>query len=182
MWSGENSETTSKSYLSLCVENIHKVIDPLFLDDLKDQITKFSIANFAFNTSKRRNFLLNLQKKLSEIKILDPACGSGNFLTESYISLRRIENLILQELLGNQITLGELDNSVKVSINQFFGIEINNFAVTVAQTALWIAELKMKRETEAIVHRNLPLFPLQTQANIIEANALHVEWELGTRN
>ncbi|MBQ6298427.1 MAG: N-6 DNA methylase [Selenomonadaceae bacterium] len=189
------------------IENIHKVIDPLFLDDLNAQLTKFSIANsvnqtskstsksvpaektasrrdtkfsianFVNHTSKRRNFLLNLQKKLSEIKILDPACGSGNFLTESYISLRRLENKILQELLGNQITLGELDNPVKVSINQFFGIEINNFAVTVAQTALWIAELKMKRETEAIVHKNLELFPLKTYPNIIQANALHVEWE-----
>ncbi|MBR0062486.1 MAG: class I SAM-dependent DNA methyltransferase, partial [Selenomonadaceae bacterium] len=188
------------------IENIHKVIDPLFLDDLNAQLTKFSIANsvnqtskstsksvpaektasrrdtkfsianFVNHTSKRRNFLLNLQKKLSEIKILDPACGSGNFLTESYISLRRLENKILQELLGNQITLGELDNPVKVSINQFFGIEINNFAVTVAQTALWIAELKMKRETEAIVHKNLELFPLKSYPNIIQANALHVDW------
>ena len=158
------------------IENIHKVIDPLFLDDLKAQLENYIIIEFSLRSSKRRNFLLNLQKKLSEIKILDPACGSGNFLTESFISLRRLENLILQELLGNQITLGELDNPVKISIKNFFGIEINNFAVTVAQTALWIAELKMKRETEAIVHRNLPLFPLQTQANIVEANALHVDW------
>ena len=158
------------------IENIHKVIDPLFLDDLKAQLENYTIIEFSLRSSKRRNFLLNLQKKLSEIKILDPACGSGNFLTESFISLRRLENLILQELLGNQITLGELDNPVKISIKNFFGIEINNFAVTVAQTALWIAELKMKRETEAIVHRNLPLFPLQTQANIVEANALHVDW------
>ncbi len=159
------------------VENIHKVIDPLFLDDLKAQLSNSHILELNNRGSKRKNFLLQLQKKLSEIKILDPACGSGNFLTESYISLRRIENLILQELLGNQITLGELDNPVKVSINQFFGIEINNFAVTVAQTALWIAELKMKRETEAIVHKNLELFPLKTYPNIIQANALHVEWE-----
>ena len=158
------------------IENIHKVIDPLFLDDLKAQLTKSIYMDLNNRGSKRKNFLLNLQKKLAEIKILDPACGSGNFLTESYISLRRLENLILQELLGNQITLGELDNPVKISIKNFFGIEINNFAVTVAQTALWIAELKMKRETEAIVHRNLPLFPLQTQANIVEANALHVDW------
>ena len=158
------------------VENIHKVIDPLFLDDLKAQLSNSHILELNNRGSKRRNFLLNLQKKLSEIKILDPACGSGNFLTESYISLRRIENLILQELLGNQITLGELDNPVKVSINQFFGIEINNFAVTVAQTALWIAELKMKRETEAIVHKNLELFPLKTYPNIIQANALKIDW------
>ena len=158
------------------IENIHKVIDPLFLDDLKAELTNSNILELNNRSSKRRNFLLNLQEKLSQIKILDPACGSGNFLTESYISLRRIENLILKELFGTQIQLGELDNPVKVSINQFYGIELNNFAVTVAQTALWIAELKMKRETEAIVHKNLDLFPLKTYSNIIQANALHVDW------
>lgn len=173
------------------IENIHKVIDPLFLDDLKAQLSDSHILELNNRSSKRKNFLLNLQKKLSEIKILDPACGSGNFLTESYISLRRLENKILQELLGNQILLGELVNPIKVSINQFFGIEINNFAVTVAQTALWIAELKLKRETEAIVHKNLELFPLKTYPNIIQANALKIDWlsifkirnyELGIRN
>ncbi len=158
------------------IENIHKVIDPLFLDDLNAELSNSHILELNNRGSKRKNFLLNLQKKLSEIKILDPACGSGNFLTESYISLRRLENKILQELLGNQILLGELLNPIKVSINQFFGIEINNFAVTVAQTALWIAELKLKRETEAIVHKNLELLPLKTYPNIIQANALHVDW------
>ena len=153
------------------IENIHKVIDPLFLDDLQEE---FESAKQSART--RRKNLFELQNKIAALKFLDPACGSGNFLTESYISLRRIENLILQELLGNQILLGELDNPIKVSINQFFGIEINNFAVTVAQTALWIAELKMKRETEAIVHKNLELFPLKSYPNIIQANALHVDW------
>ena len=153
------------------IENIHKVIDPLFLDDLQ---AEFEFAKQSART--RRKNLFELQNKISALKFLDPACGSGNFLTESYISLRRIENLILQELLGNQILLGELDNPIKVSINQFYGIEINNFAVTVAQTALWIAELKMKRETEAIVHKDLALFPLKSYSNIIQANALHVEW------
>ena len=158
------------------IENIHKVIDPLFLNDLNAEFINSTYVENSNRGSKRKNFLLNLQKRLSEIKILDPACGSGNFLTESYISLRRLENLILQELLGNQILLGELVNPIKVSINQFFGIEINNFAVTVAQTALWIAELKLKRETEAIVHKNLDLFPLKSYSNIIQANALHVDW------
>ena len=152
-------------------ENIHKVIDPLFFDDLRNEFdaAKKSARN-------RRKNLLALQNKIAALKFLDPACGSGNFLTETFISLRRLENDILKELLGTQITLGELDDPIKVSIQNFYGIEINNFAVVVAQTALWIAELKMKRETEAIVHKGLDLFPLKTYANILEDNALHVDW------
>ena len=159
------------------IENIHKVIDPLFLDDLNAQLSDSHILELNNRGSKRRNFLLNLQKKLSEIKIFDPACGSGNFLTESYISLRRIENLILKELFGNQIQLGELSNPIKVSINQFFGIEINDFAVSVAQTALWIAELQMMQETQAIIHRDLDFLPLKSYANIKKDNALLIDWK-----
>ena len=113
------------------------------MDELRFEfeIAKKSVRN-------RRKNLLALQDKISALKFLDPACGSGNFLTETYICLRRLENEILKELLGSQIQLGELNDPIKVSIKNFYGIEINNFAVTVAQTALWIAELKMKRETE----------------------------------
>ena len=151
--------------------NIHKVIDPLFMDELR---TDFSTVKTS--TRNRKENLRALQNKIAALKFLDPACGSGNFLTETYIQLRRLENEILKELLGTQITLGELDDPIKVSIQNFYGIEINNFAVTVAQTALWIAELKMKRETEEIVHKGLELFPLKSYPNILEANALHVDW------
>ena len=153
-------------------ENIHKVIDPLFMDDLRVEFESIKKSS----RNRRKNFLA-LQDKIAALKFLDPACGSGNFLTETYICLRRLENEILKELLGSQIQLGELDDPIKVSIQNFFGIEINNFAVTVAQTALWIAELKMKRETEEIVHKNLELFPLKSYANILETNALHVDWK-----
>ena len=159
------------------VENIHKVIDPLFLDDLKAQLTKSIYMDLNNRTSKRRNFLLNLQKKLSEIKIFDPACGSGNFLTESFISLRRIENEILKLLFGSQIQLGELSNPIKVSISQFYGVEINDFAVSVAQTALWIAELQMIQETQEIIHRDLDFLPLKSYSNIVEGNSLQLDWQ-----
>ena len=159
------------------VENIHKVIDPLFLDDLKAQLSNSHILELNNRGSKRKNFLLNLQKKLSEIKIFDPACGSGNFLTESFISLRRIENLILKELFGSQIQLGELVNPIKVSINQFYGVEINDFAVAVAQTALWIAELQMIQETQEIIHRDLDFLPLKSYSNIVEGNSLQLDWQ-----
>lgn len=153
------------------IDNIHNVINPLFMDELRGE---FETVKQSSRT--RRKNLLALQDKIAALKFLDPACGSGNFLTETYICLRRLENDILKELLGNKIALGELDDPIKVSIQNFCGIEINNFAVTVAQTALWIAELKMKRETEEIVHKGLELFPLKTYPNIIQANALHVDW------
>ena len=150
------------------IENIHKVIDPLFLDDLN--------AEF-ISCKKNRKKLLALQEKIANLKFFDPACGSGNFLTETYISLRRLENKILEELLQGKILLGELDNPVKVSINQFFGVEINDFAVSVAQTALWISELQMLEETQKIIHKNLNPLPLKNFANIFEGNALDLDWQ-----
>ena len=150
------------------IENIHKVIDNLFLNDLHDE----------FNSCKQnRKKLLAFQDKISQLKFFDPACGSGNFLTESFISLRRLENEILKERLGENILLGELDNPVKVSIQQFFGIEINDFAVSVAQSALWIAELQMAKETSNIIHRDLNFLPLKNFANIFEGNALSLDWQ-----
>ena len=153
------------------VENIHKVIDPLFLDDLRNE---FNTIRKSQRTRKKN--LLVFQEKLASLKIFDPACGSGNFLTESYLSLRRLENETLKELLGSQIQLGELVNPVKVSIAQFYGIEINDFAVVVAQTALWIAELQMIQETQKIIHHDLDFLPLKSYSNIHEANALQTDW------
>ena len=162
--------TGGMHYTSL--ENIHKVIYPLFLDDLRGEflIVKTSTRN-------RKKNLLAFQDKLASLKIFDPACGSGNFLTESYLSLRRLENDVLKELFGSQIQLGEFVNPIKVSIGQFFGIEINDFAVAVAQTALWIAELQMIQETQEIIHRDLDFLPLKSYSNIHEGNALRVDWK-----
>ena len=157
-------------YTSL--ENIHKVIDPLFLDDLREEF-----LNIKISARNRKKNLLAFQDKLATLKIFDPACGSGNFLTESYLSLRRLENEVLKELFGSQIQLGELVNPIKVSIAQFFGIEINDFAVAVAQTALWIAELQMIQETQEIIHRDLDFLPLKSYSNIHEGNALQLDWQ-----
>ena len=156
-------------YTSL--DNIHKVIAPLFLNDLHEefQIIKTSSRN-------RKKNLLAFQDKLATLKIFDPACGSGNFLTESYLSLRRLENEVIKELFGSQIQLGELVNPIKVSIGQFFGIEINDFAVAVAQTALWIAELQMIQETQQIIHRDLDFLTLKSYSNIHEGNSLQTDW------
>lgn len=156
------------------IENIHKVIDPLFLDDLRNELTE--IKNL--KTEKiRKDKIYAFQDKLSKLKFLDPACGSGNFLTETYISLRRLENEALDALYKGQIQLGiEGVNPIKVSISQFYGIEINDFAVTVGKTALWIAESQMMKETEDIVHMTLDFLPLKTNAYIHEGNALRIDW------
>lgn len=155
------------------VKNIHKVIDPLFLDELRNEFN--SIKEIKVKVTREKK-LRALQDKISNFKFLDPAAGSGNFLTETYISLRRLENDILKILLGNQLILGDFKNPIKVSISQFYGIEINDFAVTVARTALWIAESQMMMETEDIIHNNIDFFPLKSYANIMEANALKIDW------
>ncbi|MCM1268038.1 MAG: hypothetical protein NC302_09045 [Bacteroidales bacterium] len=156
------------------IENIHKVIDPLFMYELRAELNE--IKQIAVERTKKSK-LSAFQRKLAQLKFLDPACGSGNFLTETYISLRRLENEILDELQNGQIVLGEAIDPIQVSISQFYGIEINDFAVTVAKTALWIAESQMMKETEDIVHVNLNFLPLKSYVNIIEGNALALEWE-----
>ena len=151
------------------IENIHKVIDPLFLDDLKEEFVTI-VSDPVVKTRNRK--LTAFQKKLASLEFLDPAAGSGNFLTESYLCIRHLENDVIRALRGGQMVLGEAINPIQVSISQFHGIEINDFAVTVAKTALWIAESQMMKETEDIVLMNLNFLPLKTNANIVEANAL----------
>ena len=155
------------------IENIHKVIDPLFLEDLKGELAE--IQAVAVETTRKRR-LKEFQHKLAGLKFLDPACGSGNFLTETYISLRKLENEALRSL-SDQITMGDFTNPIEVSIGQFYGIEINDFAVTVAKTALWIAESQMMKETEDIIHMSLDFLPLKSYASIVEGNALRMDWE-----
>lgn len=163
------------------LENIHKVIDPLFLNDLKAEFEE--ICEIKVNKT-RENKLEQFRDKLASLTFLDPACGSGNFLTETYICLRRLENSALAEIIkadskleGQMIFGGDVINPIKVSISQFYGIEINDFAVTVAKTALWIAESQMLHETEEIVQQNIEFLPLKSYANITEANALRIDWE-----
>lgn len=175
------------------IENIHKVIDPLFLNDLRAELAEIQQTPVV-RTRKIR--LEAFQEKLAGLTFLDPACGSGNFLTETYLSLRRMENEVVRSLIDaregrtkdqrDQITAGQImwgitDSTVlepiKVSIQQFYGIEINDFAATVAKTALWIAESQMMKQTESIVHMSLDFLPLKSYVNILEGNALRVDWE-----
>ena len=155
------------------IENIHKVIDPLFLDELREELEEIKAIKVAKTRETKIN---NFREKLGSLTFFDPACGSGNFLTETYISLRRLENEAIEVITQGQMLL-DFTGIIKVSISQFYGIEINDFAVTVAKTALWIAESQMMKETEIIAHINLDFLPLKSYANIVEGNALTTDWE-----
>ena len=157
------------------VENIHKVIDPLFLNELRNELDNILEEEKVPRQRKKR--LEAYQERLASLTFLDPACGSGNFLTETYLSLRRLENRAIMEETYGQTMLGDfIANPIKVNIRQFYGIEINDFAVVVAKTALWISEAQMMHETEKIIHKDLDFLPLRNYANIHEANALRIDW------
>lgn len=156
------------------IENIHKVIDPLFLNDLRSELDNILEEKVERQRIKK---LDAFQEKLESLTFLDPACGSGNFLTETYLSLRRLENEVIRERYHGQTMMGAFINPIKVSIQQFYGIEINDFAVTVATTALWISEAQMLAETERIIQQEMDFLPLKSYTNIHESNALRIEWE-----
>ena len=171
-----NPETRRKGGMHYTsIENIHKVIDPLFLNDLRNEFESI----LEEKVERVRIKLLNaFQDKLASLVFLDPACGSGNFLTETYLSLRRLENEVIRARHHGQTFLGfEEVNPIKVSISQFYGIEINDFAVTVATTALWISEAQMLRETEVIIKHDIDFLPLKSYSNITEGNALRIDWK-----
>ena len=155
------------------IENIHRVIDPLFLDELRDEFE--SIKAIAQERQQRQR-LDAFQEKLASLTFFDPACGSGNFLTESYISLRRLENEVILLRNKGQAVMGDIADPIKVDIHQFYGIEINDFAVSVATTALWIAEHQMLKETAKVVQFNIEPLPLKSYHNIHEGNALRIDW------
>ena len=169
-----NPETRRKGGMHYTsIENIHKVIDPLFLDGLKAELEEIKAIQVRRTQEMR---LRAFQDKLASLKFLDPAAGSGNFLTESYLCLRKLENEIILLLTHGQISMGLVHNPIKVSIEQFYGIEINDFAATVAKTALWIAESQMMKRTEDIVHMPLDFLPLKSYVNIKCENALRLDW------
>ena len=155
------------------IENIHKVIDPLFYNGLR---TAFEDCLEEQNIKKRMLQFHALQDNMAALRFLDPACGSGNFLTETYLSLRRLENEIIKQIYSVE-QFDAFDNPIKVSIHQFYGIEINDFAVTVSTTALWISEAQMMAETEKIIHHDIDFLPQKSYANIVEGNSLKIDWE-----
>lgn len=168
----ETRRSGGMHYTSL--ENIHKVIDPLFLDDLKQELQKIKEIK---QEKKLQQACDEYQQKLAKLVFLDPAAGSGNFLTETYLCLRRLENEVFLIKGKGQSSLGAVFSPILVSLDQFYGIEINDFAVSVAKTAMWIAEAQMQAETEKILNQQLNFFPLKNISNYVEGNALRLNWE-----
>ena len=159
--------------------NIHRAIDPLFLNDLTTELEE--ILQMSADTQKERvtqyGKLEDYRKKLASLRFLDPACGSGNFLTEIYKALHGLElKAIEQEFKSNYSTRTDANDPCKVGINQFFGIEIDHFAASVARASLWIAACQLLQETEKILHCSLPLLPLEKNDNILCGDALVTDW------
>lgn len=153
-------------------ENIHRVIDPLFLNDLRKEL---DIVLAMPNESKhekdeREKSLKAYQTKLAKLRFFDPACGSGNFLTETFKSLRRLEMEAVSEMSNNGF------NPCKVSIDKFYGIEINDFAAQVARAALWISDCQMVEEEMERFKVSLPQLPLKSYDHIYCGNALTTDW------
>lgn len=167
----ETREAGGMHYTS--VENIHKVIDPLFMNGL---INEFKEILQIKTDKKRRQSLLSFQEKIGSLNFLDSACGSGNFLTETYLSLRKLENEVLKTLSDGTLSMNGDFSPIKVKIEHFYGMEVNDFAVTVAKAALWIAEAQMMKETENIVMKDLKFLPLKSYSHVQQANALTKEW------
>jgi type II restriction/modification system DNA methylase subunit YeeA len=146
------------------VENIHKVIDPLFLNDLRDAI---DMAKSASNPGKSLRKLLS---RIREMKIFDPACGSGNFLIITYKELRKLEDEIHE-------TLGQIPNSSGISLSNFYGVEVDPFAVQTAKLSLWIAYHQMNSISNDLLNSSIKSLPLKDSGNIVCANACRIDWE-----
>lgn len=161
------------------IENIEKLIKPLFLDKLESELDEI-IAIKQKDTKDKK--LIEFQKKLGSLCFFDPACGSGNFLTQTFLCLRELENKALKERFTDksgafQGVLEGFDTcGICVDINNFYGIEINSFATAVAKTALHIADKQMRKATNELIHTNLEYLPLRDFENILCANALNASW------
>lgn len=157
------------------VPNIMKVIEPLFLNELKEEWGQ------ATGNIKK---LTGLLSRLQNIKIFDPACGSGNFLIIAYKELRRLEIEILNELneLKGKSGSGSLDFGSdflsNISLNHFYGIEIDDFAYEIAKLALWLAEHQMNQEFFKAFGKTNPTLPLKDAGQITHGNATREDWEL----
>ncbi len=155
------------------IENIHKVIDPLFLDDLKEELNEIKQYKQPATIKRKAQAF---QSKLGNLTFFDPAAGSGNFLTETYLSLRELENEALLLVMGNTIRLDTDEDLIKVTLDQFHGLEINDFAVSVAKTALWIAESQMFEKTKDLIFSEMDFLPLKSYTHIQQGNALALHW------
>ncbi len=168
------------------IENIHKVVDPLFLNDLQAEFERIKSAPLDLGTKHKDWQKLHL--RLSQLTFLDPACGSGNFLTEAYISLRRLEDRIIREQRATQLPNCPAYPSIMVNIDQFYGIELNDLAAATARTSLWMAQRQLQpyslsqnssneawKDNSRIKAASAAQMP-KNNFHIIQGNALRLNW------
>ncbi|MCU7243961.1 MAG: N-6 DNA methylase [Microcystis aeruginosa WS75] len=149
-------------------KNIQKVIKPLFLDDLSREFEKIK---------GNRNKLLEFHKKIANLYFLDPACGCGNFLIITYRELRDLEILVLQELNKTGQLVTDISAIIQVDVNQFAGIEYDEFAVRVAEVAMWLIDHQMNIKVSNTFGQYFVRLPLKKAAKIVNGNALRIDWE-----
>lgn len=164
----EHRSTHGMHYTS--VPNIMKTIEPLFLDELRDEFDKY------YDIPKQ---LQNLHDRISKIKVFDPACGSGNFLIIAYKELRKLEHAIIDRLYDEDFKRNALAGKLKsrIELDNFYGIEIDDFACEVAVLSLYLAKHQMNIEFEKQFGREIKLIPLKDKANIIHGNATRIDWQ-----
>src|SRR5699024_8361193 len=149
------------------VPNILKTIEPLFMDELKEKFDN------AYNSVPQLEKLLD---RIGKIKIFDPACGSGNFLVIAYKQLRQLEHAILERLGDLSIKHQRISLESRINIENFYGIEIDDFAVEVAILSLWIAKHQMNAEFYEKFNLKIELIPLKEAGQIVQGNAARVDW------
>jgi len=165
----EQRSSQGQHYTS--VPNIMKTIEPLFLDELREEFDKY------YDNDQR---LLKIWDRISKIKVFDPACGSGNFLIIAYKELRKIEHAIIERLYGDehkrQQLAGKLESRIK--LDNFYGIEIDDFPHEIAILSLYLAKHQMNIDFEQQFGREIKLIPLKDNANIVQGNAARMDWNI----
>ena len=156
-------------------KNILKVLEPLFLDDLREEFKRLRQLKRG-----RESRLQSFQEKLSQLTFFDPACGCGNFLIIAYRELRQLEIEVILELRigGKELWPSELDATIlcKVNVDQFYGIELGEFPVRIAETALWMMDHIMNNRLSLECGQTYARIPLKTSPNIVLGDALEIDW------
>ena len=147
--------------------NILKLIKPLFLDELEAEFEK---------VKRNKNQLFEFQKKLRHLVFLDPACGCGNFLVITYRELRRLELRVLQAAQSFGSVTREVFEKTGVNVDQFYGIEVEDFPAQIAQVAMWLVDHQMNLEAGQFFGDWIKRIPLDKSAEIRHGNALRIEW------
>lgn len=148
-------------------KNILKVINSLFLNDLRDEFSK---------CTKDKPRAMRLYEKLSTLTFFDPACGCGNFLIIAYRELRLLENQLIAQIYGDQRGLLDISTMCRVTVEQFYGIEIEPHAAHIARVALWITDHQLNQATAERFGTTRPTTPIVYSPHIIEGNALQLDW------